>query len=182
MNIGKMALYIPHDTSLLINSFALPLSPNPRQILDPLKNQSPCMLWAGIWQGSKLEMQQREHSRKERATHAHLNTFISVQMPELCPIRMPFAHTPIPIHDLIWKEGSQFVNVNWMGLFSPTLWIPIQLNELAFTMLHIQRSIRMSIQNWIEWNVWVLIPLWIGHILAKCKPDARIILAYTSVN
>ena len=80
---------------------------------------------------------------------------------------MPFAHTRIPIHDLIWKEGSQFVNVNWMGLFSPTLWIPIQLNELAFTMLHIQRSIRMSIQNWIEWNVWVLIPLWIGHILAN---------------
>ena len=31
---------------------------------------------------------------------------------ELCPIRMPFAHTRIPIHDLIWKEGSQFVNVN----------------------------------------------------------------------
>ena len=83
---------------------------------------------------------------------------------ELCPIRMPFAHTRIPIHDLIWKEGSQFVNVNWMGLFSPTLWIPIQLNELAFTMLHIQRSIRMSIQNWIEWSVRVLIPLWIGHI------------------
>jgi len=79
---------------------------------------------------------------------------------------MPFACTRIPIHGLIWKEGSQFVNVNWMRLLSPTLWIPIQLNELAFTMLHIQRSIRMSIHYWIEWNVRVSIPFWIGHIFA----------------
>ena len=37
---------------------------------------------------------------------------IDICQTEMCPIRMPFAHTRIPIHGLIWKEGSQFVNVN----------------------------------------------------------------------